>query len=305
MSGTPTDGFEQASFDGLGFPYTEITVKGGIRHSVHEFPHTPGGEVEKMGRKLYEISFRAWFHDLPDTRLEQLYPELYPTKMGLLRDKFEKETSAILSIPTIGKITAVATSWTQRFDVKSPTGESFDLEFVEDQDQATLTKAVSQLAGATGMIAANDDLFAHAAIDREKMSANSFSIFQQINDAVTEIQGVFGQSDAYSKLVVGKIEGVVNLCSFADSTLTEMQDPVNHEIIAALKDLWLASRTLGENLLHAEQTIREFTVPRLMSISEISTAIYGSSDKAVDILQLNAIDDAFAVPSSTVLKYVA
>ncbi len=299
------DSFPKAAFGGIEYPYSELTIKGGLRHSIHEFPHTPGGEVEKMGRKLYTINFRVSAHDIPGSDLERLYPDLYPGRMFKLRDMFERELTDNLVIPTLGTIKAVATEWTSKFDVRVSTGEVFDLEFVEDQDQATLFALVADPGSAASMLAASDELFAQKAIKDARMSGYTLSIFQKINDAVTEVQGVFGQADAYSKVLEGKIEAVANLCSFADSTLTEMQDPVNHEVIAALKDLWLASRTLGENLIQTQQTIREYTVPKLMSISEISTAIYGSSDKSIDILQLNAINDAFAVPSGTLLRYVA
>lgn len=304
MSGTPADAFHKAAFDGIEFPYSTVSVKGGLRHAIHEFPHSPGGEIEKMGRRPYVISFTALMHDIPGSMLEKEYPESYPTKLRRLRDKFDAELTGDLMVPTVGKISAVATTWTQTFDTHVTSGETFSLEFVEDQDLATLVPAVDELGGYAAMIEANDLLFGLSELAKMKLAATA-GLFQQINDAVTAVQGVFGQADAWSRLVEGKIQAVVNLCSFADSTLTEMQDPSNHLVVTALKDLWLASNQLAENVIESRVAIREWTTPKIMTVGQVAANRYGSTERTVDILQLNAFDDAFAIPAGTLVRYLA
>lgn len=304
MSGTVADAFPKAAFDEIEFFYTNLSVKGGIRHAIHEFPHTAGGEIEKMGRRPYVISFTAPMHDIPGSALEKEYPNAYPTKLRQLREKFEQELTADLVVPTVGTIKAVATTWSQTFDAHSPSGEIFSLEFIEDQDAAGLVASVEEIGGAMAVVEMGDELLAQQLLANLKLEA-TLSLFQQINDLVTGIQGLIGQADAFSRLIEGKIQGLVNLCAFADDQLAEMQDPSNHLVVDALKDLWLAAQQLGENVAESRQTIRTFTVPKVMTVGQIAARLYGSTERTVDILQLNGFDDAFAIPAGTPVKYVA
>jgi prophage DNA circulation protein len=301
----PSDAFPRASFDGVEFPYSEVSVKGGIRYSIHEFPHANGGEPEKMGRKPYVITFKTTMQSILGSDLEREYPDAYPTGMRLLREKFEIQLSAALVVPTIGKIRAVATDWIQRFDAKAPSGESFDIEFLEDQESIFLTSGASGLASSAAAAAEINDELAAAAALAEFKKEQTLSVFQQINDAVTAVQGAVAMGDAFARVVEGKIRAVVSLCAFADSSLEELQNPQNHLVIAALKDLWLAHVELADNVIETTQTIREWTVPTKMAIGAVSSRLYGTSERGGEILQLNGVDDAFAIPAGTVLRYVA
>jgi len=49
------ENLRKTAFDGIEFPIESIKVKGGLRFHVHEYPHVPGGDAEKLGRRLYEI----------------------------------------------------------------------------------------------------------------------------------------------------------------------------------------------------------------------------------------------------------
>jgi prophage DNA circulation protein len=301
---SPADAFPRAAFDAVEFPYSEVTVKGASRHAIHEYPHTAGGEPEKMGRRPYMISFRGVFHDVPGSDMWRDYPRLYPDRLRQLRDKFDKELTADLVVPTVGTIKAFATSWAQKFDVRVSSGETFDLEFLEDQQSATLVDFALEYASMTVIRETNDSLQIAAALaDFNKVA--TVGLFQKINDAVTAVQAVSGQADAYARVVEGKIQAVVNLCAYADAALEEMQDPVNHLILNALKDLWLASKELAENIVDTRQDIREYRLPKVMSIGEVSNTLFGTTERGWDILQMNAIEDAFAIPAGTLLKFVA
>ncbi len=124
----PSEKFPKAEFDGLVFAYSEMTVKGGIRFAPHEFPHVPGAEIEKMGRKAYAIGVRAMFHDIPGSDLAREYPDAYPNGLRTMREKFEVQLSGDLVVPSLGKIRVVAHEWTQKFDVRAPTGDVYGTE---------------------------------------------------------------------------------------------------------------------------------------------------------------------------------
>lgn len=301
----PADSFPKAAFDGIEFAYSAISLKGGIRYALHEFPHAAGAEPEKMGRKAYIVSFRAFFHDIPKTALDREYPDAYPNSLRILREKFESQITGDLTIPTVGKIKAVAIDWTQQYDVRSPTGESFDIEFVEDQAASFLIAAIgTSTNGAIAVEEASNAAFAAAALaDFKKKNTHGF--FQSLNDAVNLFKGALGAGDAFSRVLEGKIQGLVNLCAFADSQLEEMQHPSNHLVVTALKDLALAAKQFGENITQSSQRILLYTVPRMMTIGQVSTVLYGTSEKGSDILLLNTVADAFAIPAGTQLRYLS
>lgn len=294
--------FQKASFNGITFPVSQITVKGGIRHHVHEFPHSAGGDPEKMGRKLYTVRFRAHFHALPGTDMEREYPNLYPAGLTQLRAWLDLETTADLVIPNVGTIKAFGTDWTQTADLADAlTGETLELEFLEDQDKAALAEGKGS-SNPAKVTAANDDLQAKAALLDYKKTAKT-GLFQAINDAVTAVDGALGLADASNRLVAGKLNAVADLCSRADAEIEAFQDPINHEVLEALKALWAAAADLAEDIPGVAATILTYRVPTVMSIGQVSTAIYGTSDRAVELLQLNPITDAFAIPVDTQVKY--
>lgn len=300
ISGAPSAAFAKASFNDIAFPISNISVRGAIRVAQHEFPHSPGAEVEKMGRKPYVIGFMCPFHYLPGSELDKQYPELYPTKLRNLREFFEKELTGSLVIPTIGTIPAVATNWTQTFDAKVSSGEEVALEFLEDQDATKSFDDQTLDYGVSKMVEANDQLLAAAALLKSKQLQ---SITQTINDAVTAVQSVAGMKDAMSAVVKGKIEAVKDLCAAADAFSDDLQNPANHAILNALKEVWLAAVKLADNISQTQKQLLLYTTPRMMAVNEIAMAKYGSSARSVEIMQLNNFVDALAIPPATPVVY--
>jgi len=296
---TAANAFAKAAFDGIEFAYIDVAVKGGTRFAVHEFPHSPGAEIEKMGRRPYIVIFTCTFHRIPGSELDKQYPELYPTRLRQLRERFEKELTAELVVPTIGTIKATCTSWNQTFNSNSPTGEAVQLEFIEDQDSDKAFDDQSTDYGAAKMAEANDSLLAAAALADFK-KATTQSIFQDINDAVTAVQGALALGDAYNQMVVGKINAVINLCNYADGQVEEMQHPENHAVLDALKDLWLNSKQLAMNVAEKRSTLLSYNVPKVLTLSQVASNL---SVTVESLLQLNAFDDSLAIPAGTVVIY--
>src|SRR5438105_4964362 len=133
------DTLQRASFGGAEFPVESVSIVGGLRDHIHEYPHSQGGAPEKMGRKLYTIRMKAVFQ----TKFK-LYPGLYPNTLNFLRKMFEEQSSADLVVPTIGTMTAYCRNWTQEMEWRIRNGEKADFEFVEDLAQDFL---VTDLTG--------------------------------------------------------------------------------------------------------------------------------------------------------------
>lgn len=295
---TIAETFQSASFAGLKFPCSRVRMRGGLRHHVHVFPHSPGGDPEKMARQLYTVEMTCFFHELPQTDFEEEYPTLYPTQLVLLQKLFEQGKTDNLVIPNVGTMKAFATDWDRDFDfAKAMSGESTVFTFLEDQEKATLFENDFEF-GANTMGAKVHSIVALWGTPNRPPP----SIFQTINDAVTAVLAVEGVADASSKLLEAKVRAVADLCSQADR-LTEMQDPLNHAALRALKDLWLTASKLADDILQKQDVIATWRVPKVMAVTQVASAIYGDAERAMEILQLNPIEDAFAIPAGTLVRY--
>ena len=289
----------KASFNGLEFPYDSIEIKGSSRHHIHEFPHSAGGDPEKMGRKLYTIRFRGYFHDLPGSDLAQAFRGLLPGRRDQLLDLFEREETKQLVVPNFGSIFAFCTEWTGRADLsESLSGERWELEFLEDDDNIIDVEG-REIASMPQVVVLNDAFQSFWPYDEFKPS-----LIQQINDAITSVDGLIGEADAYSNLISAKLLAVADLCSRADRELEELQDPMNHRMLEALKALWSSASDLADNVTSSAGTLSVYRVPRVMAVNQISVQLFGTAEKSFDLLQMNAIDDAFAIPAGTEIKYM-
>ena len=292
--------FQKASFNGINFPYSQISVRGGIRHHVHEYPHSPGGDLEKMGRFVYRFRFKIPFHDLPGSKLDVDFPDLYPARLRNFIALWDRQATAGLTIPNIGTMPCVATQWDGVADMhEALSGETWDVEYTEDVDQASVTKTIPRF-GVKSMVASVEELQTLA-------DAHNFKpgLFQSLNDAIGAVDGLFGSADAYSRLVAGKIEGIAQLCAILDRDTKEFLDPMNHPVVEALKDVWANAQDLVSVVPgKGGGELSTFRVPRLMSIGQVATKLYGSADRSVDIMQINPIEDPFAITAGTQLLYV-
>jgi prophage DNA circulation protein len=287
-------GLQRASFAGIEFPVSSVTVKGGLREHVHEYPHVAGGAPEKLGRKLYEVTMVAEFHDV----IPEYGSSLWPGSLADLLNFFELETTEDLVIPTVGKIQAYAVEWDKVWEAKRQSGERATFHFREDSGNAFLaSEAVASISGISALGAYNYSLY--------QASGYQSSIFDAINDAVNAITSITDQAEMFGNLVEAKALALASLCDQADASVKFLQDPVNHRILDALLELWAAAIRLQKDAALTALTVINWTVPSPMAVSDVSRALYGDSARAVDILQMNAIEDAFNIPSGQVLRVVA
>ncbi len=280
-----------AGFLGLEFPVESMRIKGGLRDHVHEYPHSPGGAPEKLGRKLYEIevvsnfqtTFRAW-------------PGLWPDRLADLRKAFEEEKTGPLVLPTIGTIQAYCFEWDQEMAARILSGEKATFKFREDQTSAFLVENFL-FRPVQSMEAVGARFAAEAAKQDPKIG-----VFDQITNAVNSGLAIVDTADAYFGLIEAKVLAVVQLCREADQRVELFQNPINHAMLEALKELWASATTLHENILQKSGPLTSYTVPVTMAVTQISTILYGSTDRTMEILQLNPIENAFEVPGGMRLR---
>lgn len=287
------DQLGKASFDGITFPVERVSIKGGLRDHVHEYPHTAGGAPEKLGRRLYTFRLTCTF----DEGMIRAYPGLYPDNLEKLFALWEQEKSSALILPTLGAVTAYCFDWSKEMVWSLRSGERVELEFREDQSRLFLIDAM--LAAAATALPDLDTAFQ---LEADTLDPKP-SIFEAISDAVNAVRGVRDQADLASNLLESKLLAIAALCSEADRSVRELQDPLNYRILEALKQIWAAASQGVSDLAGRRSPLRSYTTPTRMSIADVSLRVFGSTDRSMEILQINSVEDAFDIPAGTTLKY--
>lgn len=286
-----------AEFAGIKFPVDRVEVVGGLRDHIHEYPHQDGGSPELLGRRLYVIRMHAPF----DETIKQ-YPGNYPEGLSALRGLFEKGTRAPLTIPTLGTITAYCRNWPQTWTAQVRSGEVAEFEFVEQPSDLEFTIRVN-LDGLGDLMAELSDSLSDFYSPTDPIDR----LFADIEEAVDTVLIARDQAELASLQMEQRILKLESLVSEADRTLKVLQNPNSWRVLEALKNLWASALDLAEDAHVTGLTIQTYVVPRMMTAADISRALYKEATRAVEILQLNdsVIEDAFAIPASTKIRYFA
>lgn len=287
------DGFQRASFNVIAFPCEEIEVHGGIREHVHEYPHNPGGTPEKLGRKLYEIEMVCLFHDTFAG-----YPGLYPDSLAAMRGHFETELTADLVIPTVGTIKAYCYDWKQRATGRQRSGERVTFRFREDMPPDDLDAFVATASSIKGFVA----LAQNFRIVAQDAPPPKPSLFDDIQNAINSVLAIKDQADLFGNLIEAKLLALANVCSQIDQ-LNILKDPTSYRIANAMHEIWKASLDSLRDLSQTQKKLETFKLPMLMTITDVARRLYGDASRSVEILQLNPITDAFAIPAGTPIRY--
>lgn len=285
---------QRASFLGIDFAVSRMSVKGSQRHHVHEFRHQAGGQPEKLGRKLYQFEFDAVF-----SSVTPLYPNAWPGDLFALRTIFEGGLTGDLVVPTIGTIQAFCTDWPTEADfARRRDGETAKLSFLEDSENANLTEDFLNV-GLSDLSTKKMDALV------EVKGPKWVDAFASVTQLANEVQTMKDQVDLAGEQIADKCKQVEVGCQRLDESFTELNDPANHQIAAALHDLGVAAINLGADILRKGNPITTFILPAQMAISDVSTALYGDTSKAMELLRMNMIEDALAIPNGTTLRVYA
>jgi prophage DNA circulation protein len=290
------DQLQRASFDGIAFPVKSVSIKGRYRHHEHEYLRVPGAVIEKLERAVYNIEMAAVF----DVNVRG-YPNLWPAGINALQKKFETGTTGPLVIPTVGTIPAFQPEWSRAAEMgKVRSGETATLTFKEDQTQRFLQLAAVQTQQQSLATSLSNLNAIRASLNPP---ANDLDLFDKIQDLANGILAIKDQSDLYGGLLAARIGSLTALLNEADRQLESLKNPANHETLDAFLELWNATVNLGTNLAESPRGPRQYVTSRRMSVSDIATAVYGSSERASEILMNNRLGDPFAVPAGTTIIY--
>ena len=286
---------KKLEFMGLPIPISKLRVRGGLRHHIHEYPHVAGGSLEKLGRKLYEVVATCHFDAIS---LHGRYLNYWPDGINAFRKLFESGETGPLQLPWIGTIDACAVAWDEDFDVKVISGEGVEITWIEDQESQFLIDAImpTSFSGGFASKLATFDVRAGAI-------KPPISIFVEIRAVANKILAIRDTAELYTTLVDAKLMELKDLISEADKTVAMLNEPVNHQILEDLHELWAATIELAKDIAQQGEELKSYTTAVLMRIDEIAVAVYGSSERASELMQLNAVEDPYAVPPGTLIRY--
>lgn len=305
---TPFDQLQPFSFAGIPFPYESYSVVGGIRKHKHEYPHSPGAAVEKLGRELYEIHVSANF---TAGLVVQPYEDLL-NNLSALRGIFEQQTTASLNIPHIGTIQACTEKWTENARNTNRSTIKAELTFYEDLNSALALKDTVTISSASLADKAEKFRIEHQAIASSPAQSsfgiphkgpNTLSLFEAIDALSVSIVSIKDQQELYGALVTSKINGIKALFKQADRNEPSLNDPQNYLVLEAMHALWKAVLDLEADLQNTGFRAQLYVTPVTMSISQVSFAIYGNTLAAGQLMQMNEIRNPLAIPPKTQLIY--
>ncbi len=289
---TAFDKLQRFQFSGVNFPVESYEVIGSLRDKVHEYSHADGGDPEILGRKLMMVRAKALFH-----RTFVQYPGLYPGSLNLLWEKFEDKKIDNLVIPTMGTIRAYCTNWSRKFVARIRSGEAVDLEFREAQPHGKLVFEVTQLASRMSL----EPLETEAA-KRPNLFQQITSMIDRIQEGLNGVTAVLDQAELYGNLVEAKVLQLKRALEELNR-FDGLNEPENYPVYDELQELRRAVIDVQNNLQDNEAGLEEFITDMTMPIQQVSVAIYGTTERAQDLLSLNSIADKLAVPAGTTIRY--
>lgn len=224
------------------------------------------------------------------------YPKLFEKTLGELRKLATDQERRSLTVPALGTFkSAYAFDFEQKYDAKLTNGVSVEIRFREDTSEdfepaKLIAAAASNLTQAVGSLAAVAPNPTPGLLDGIFAAAR---VVQELRDgALLELA-----------FYLSKVDALVGLLEEADRTLDILKDPAESDLIIQFKNLWDAAIATGESILEVSD-VRTYTTPKLMTCGEVAYAVYGNATRGVDILQLNALDDPFAIPAGTTIRYI-
>src|ERR1700722_3604570 len=297
---TAQTGLPITQFGAIKFPGETHTVDGTGRHHIHEYPHTPGGLVEKLGRSLYEITIRGNFQaTFPG------FPDLYPNGMQTIRGYYEQQTTLPLVHPTIGTFPAFITKWRQVKEARLLSGEKVDITFLEDQSQQfqladLVTSADDTTVASSAAQVATELSSVRAQLALDQKTLNLFDGVQQLSQAIGAIADT---ATLYGNVYGAKLQALSATCASLESSFA-LQDARAWPLVDAVLSLWQSANLALQDLQSKRVQMNRYIVPCNETLTDVAIAIYSDASRLSDLLSLNPlVADVLSVQAGTTILY--
>lgn len=309
------DDLQPATFEGVEFPLASKRMSGGRAIRRNRYPYRAGQAIEDTGREPYSFELEIPLFAGMDPAL---YPNRYEELLLVFNDTRTTGEGEYVD-PELGPINAKVVSWDWAEDAMRRDGGiltvrleevSFDAQVfsVDTRDpQATAEREAEalddELEGLGADEAELEESFKKAGVglDPDELDKGSGELWTtQVTRFVERIEdGVQSVED-----VVARVENIRSrVAIFNAHPLMQLPEatPANHaaaRLAAAIVDL-------GAALLAQTAPVVAHTVMETMSVYELSSLLYGTPDRADEIMQRNPSPDPLFIRPGTVLDVLA
>lgn len=287
----------EASFAGVDFPLSDLSVEGGNDFAEHTAYLRRGADMEPCGQKAYRGNFTVALVNTP--RLVARYGELFTELRAVLVAAFEKSPIGSLTLPGYGTFPAAITGWTGDLVADVRSGVPLKVTFVEHNGEASL------LETSTGATPANTP----ATVTVKAAAADTAMLaYPGATSALALASVVAAQLAALDALAIGAPLTATGEC------FRRMLDPIGsrlalplfapasaNAVVIALLALQAAVLDLQSRYQPTLALQRRYTVPETMALWQVAQNVYGDASQTALLRAANAISDPLFVPSGTVL----
>lgn len=286
-----------ASFNGIRFPVETAKVDGGNGFAEHTAYRRPGADMEPTGRDPYKGTLAI--PCINNATLEREYGVLFPDLLQRLIAEFEASPIGNLVHPTLGSFPAAIQTWSQELDPTTRNGVKLNVSFTEHNGSVSIAVNTSASTAVTN----TDTVYTSA------VAADTAAAVKAAEGA--PVTGYTPMADTVSTVLDDIDESVENYSTVASlfrdlvSTVTErldlpaLLDAANYTVNRAVQDTLNAAYALQAAYGVGSPRQSIFTVPRVMSISDVAQTVYGNANLTAAILASNAIVSPLRIPAGT------
>lgn len=286
----PFDELPGFMLEDVRLPVVTFSVQSSKRRTIHEYRWTPAGTLEVHGRSAYEFNINANF-------LATGTYASWPEGLARVQSLYEEERVLTLLWPTIGEVRVSFDSFKRLGDSNKRSGEEAELVFIEAETNRFLQSAFLERSYT---IPEKAEAFEYEVEDLPDRP----DLFDQIVAAGKVFRIINAQRDLYSGLAEQRLAILLELLKDASETVEIFSNPDNHNILDVMHELWDAAVAVVTNPIRARHQPRRHTVISLSTVTEVSTAIYGHTERARELIGLNYFDDPMRIPAGTSVLYV-
>lgn len=290
------DSFKKAAFGDLEFPYVSLSIKGSLRHHVHEYLHRPGAEIESLGRRAYEFRYACQFHqDMPS------WPDLYPSRLSELISLCESGQTFPLYVPNLAReVQAKGIDWPRNLTATMRSGESVDFTFLEDLGALyTADKLIGTVSRSVPVQHDNVRVLIEALQDPPALDAlDAFAV--ELDKWLALLDGLKGDI-LYLPIRVDALFDAGLALSQTPILQTALGAPAMTATIAMLADI---ARLRNESMQSTRPFAAYTTERDKMSVVDVSMVLFGTPANAWELMQLNNLDDALSMKLGTTVRYM-
>ena len=293
------DTFPKATHGSIAFPIESSSIEGGLRDHVHEYPHSPGGAPEKLGRKLYTFKVTANF----DTNFDN-YAGLYPQDLDTILGNWEQGTTQDLRLPQMAAaVPAYAFQWTREQTSKVRSGEKVSVMFREDQSSVFLFADIANVGTGQIELAASTVAGNLAALSASlQPTPATLGLLDALQQAAGFVQSFKDQAILYDSRFQAAVAQVQNICGQLDSAV-DLQTIAAYPVIEAIHSMWDSAQKLGQDLQSTGAQLQTWINPTTQGVVAIAQSLYGDTSRASDLLSLNPFPDSLRVKAGTPVRY--